>query len=306
MDLRHVSSRELAGQKLKGYEKRDITYENLSAEDVRRMQERGEIDCWVMALPNGVCKPFVDAVDEGKGNNSVIIDLSADYRFDSKWTYGLPELVNRSDIAKATRISNPGCYATAAQLGIAPLVPFLSAAPTVFGVSGYSGAGTKPSPKNDVENLTGNIIPYSLTDHIHEREISNQLGTEVAFIPHVAVWFQGIHHTISIPLKEAMTSRDIRQLYQDRYAGERLVRVSGEPPSVKAIAGKHGVEIGGFGVHSGGKRVVVCVTIDNLLKGAATQCLREFFFPLKFSPPFSPSTRPSLYCSLFFPGANKD
>jgi N-acetyl-gamma-glutamyl-phosphate reductase/acetylglutamate kinase len=276
MDLRHVSSRELAGQKLKGYEKRDITYENLSPEDVRRMEEKGEIDCWVMALPNGVCKPFVDAVEEGKGpQNSVIVDLSADYRFDNKWTYGLPELVNRSDIAKATRISNPGCYATAAQLGIAPLVPFLSGIPTVFGVSGYSGAGTKPSPKNDVENLTGNIIPYSLTDHIHEREISSQLGVEVAFIPHVAVWFQGIHHTISIPLKQNMTSRDIRQLYQERYAGERLVKVSGEPPSVKNISGKHGVEIGGFGVHSSGKRVVVCATIDNLLKGAATQCLRK-------------------------------
>lgn len=281
MDLRHVSSRELAGQKLKGYEKRDITYENLSPEDVRRMQEQGEIDCWVMALPNGVCKPYVDAVNEG-GNgatNSVIVDLSADYRFDNGWTYGLPELVNRPDIAKATRISNPGCYATAAQLGISPLVPFLGAAPTIFGVSGYSGAGTKPSPKNDVKNLTDNIIPYSLTDHIHEREISNQLQTEVAFIPHVAVWFQGIHHTISIPLKQTMTSRDIRNLYQERYAGEKLVKVIGEPPSVKNISNKHGVEIGGFGVHSSGKRVVVCVAIDNLLKGAATQCLRKSTSP---------------------------
>ena len=277
MDLRHVSSRELAGQKLKGYDKRDITYENLTPEDVRRMQEKGEIDCWVMALPNGVCKPFVDAVEEGKGSqNSVIVDLSADYRFDNQWTYGLPELVTRSDIAKATRISNPGCYATAAQLGIAPLVPFLSAEPTVFGVSGYSGAGTKPSPKNDVKNLENNIIPYSLTDHIHEREVSRQLGTEVAFIPHVAMWFQGIHHTISVPLNQTMSSRDVRQLYQERFAGERLVKITGEPPSVKSISGKHGVELGGFGVHSSGKRVVVCVTIDNLLKGAATQCLRKF------------------------------
>ncbi|KUJ23342.1 bifunctional acetylglutamate kinase/N-acetyl-gamma-glutamyl-phosphate reductase [Mollisia scopiformis] len=284
MDLRHVSSRELAGQKLKGYEKRDITYENLSAEDVRRMEESGEIDCWVMALPNGVCKPFVEAINEGKGpQNSVIVDLSADYRFDNKWTYGLPELVNRSDIAKATRISNPGCYATAAQLGIAPLVPFLSGEPTVFGVSGYSGAGTKPSPKNDVDNLKNNIIPYSLTDHIHEREISNQLGVSVAFIPHVAMWFQGIHHTISLPLKETMTSRDVRQLYQERYAGEKLVKVIGEAPSVKAISGKHGVEIGGFAVHSSGKRVVVCATIDNLLKGAATQCLQNMNLALGFA-----------------------
>jgi N-acetyl-gamma-glutamyl-phosphate reductase / acetylglutamate kinase len=277
MDLRHVSSRELAGQKLKGYDKREITYENLTAEDVRRMEEKGEIDCWVMALPNGVCKPFVDAVNEGNGpQNSVIVDLSADHRFDNRWTYGLPELVNRSDIAKATRISNPGCYATAAQLGIAPLIPYLGGPPTVFGVSGYSGAGTKPSPKNDVKNLTDNLIPYSLTDHIHEREISSQLGTEVAFIPHVAVWFQGIHHTINIPLKQSMTSRDIRQLYQERYAGEKLVKITGEPPLVKSISGKHGVEIGGFGVHSSGKRVVVCATIDNLLKGAATQCLRKY------------------------------
>ncbi|KAG9238627.1 hypothetical protein BJ875DRAFT_23477 [Amylocarpus encephaloides] len=284
MDLRHVSSRELAGQKLKGYEKRDITYENLSAEDVRRMAEKDEIDCWVMALPNGVCRPFVDAVEEGKGSsNSVIVDLSADYRFDSKWTYGLPELVTRSDIAKATRISNPGCYATAAQLGIAPLVPFLGGQPTVFGVSGYSGAGTKPSPKNNVQNLENNIIPYSLTDHIHEREVSNQLGVEVAFIPHVGMWFQGIHHTISIPLKDTMSSRDIRQLYQERYAGEKLVKVTGEPPSVKSISGKHGVEIGGFGVHSSGKRVVVCATIDNLLKGAATQCLQNMNLSLGFA-----------------------
>ncbi|RAL65949.1 hypothetical protein DID88_005610 [Monilinia fructigena] len=258
---------ELAGQKLKGYEKRDITYENLSPEDVRRMEENGEIDCWVMALPNGVCKPFVDAVNEGKGpQNSVIVDLSADYRFDSKWTYGLPELVNRSDIAKATRISNPGCYATAAQLGIAPLVPFLGGQPTIFGVSGYSGAGTKPSPKNDVE-----------------KSYCNQLGAEVAFIPHVAVWFQGIHHSISIPLKEKMTSRDIRNLYQERYAGEKLVKITGEAPSVKAISGKHGVEIGGFGVHSSGKRVVVCATIDNLLKGAATQCLQNMNLALGFA-----------------------
>lgn len=279
-DLRHVSSRELAGQKLQGYDKKEIIYENLSADDVEAMENRGDIDVWVMALPNGVCKPYVDAINQAREksareDHSVIVDLSADYRFDSSWTYGLPELVRRSAIAQATRISNPGCYATAAQLGIAPLVEHLGGQPTVFGVSGYSGAGTKPSAKNNVEHLTNNLIPYSLTDHIHEREISNQLGVDVGFIPHVAVWFQGICHTINIPLNKTMTSRDIRQLYQDRYAGEKLVKVVGEAPLVKSISGKHGVEIGGFAVHSSGKRVVICATIDNLLKGAATQCLQN-------------------------------
>jgi N-acetyl-gamma-glutamyl-phosphate reductase/acetylglutamate kinase len=76
-----------------------------------------------------------------------------------------------------------------------------------------------------------------------------------------------------------MTSRDIRNLYQDRYAGEKLVKIVGEAPLVKDIAGRHGVEIGGFAVHSSGERVVVCATIDNLLKGAATQCLRKFLNP---------------------------
>ncbi|KIW71501.1 N-acetyl-gamma-glutamyl-phosphate reductase [Phialophora macrospora] len=281
MDLRHVSSRELAGKKLEGYNKREIIYENLSVEDVRQMEENGAVDCWVMALPNGVCKPFVDAIDQ-VGKNSVVIDLSADYRFDPNWTYGLPELVDRSAIAKATRISNPGCYATAAQLAIAPLVPYLGGEPTVFGVSGYSGAGTKPSPKNDINNLRDNIVAYSLTDHIHEREISTQLGTSVAFIPHVAVWFQGIHHTINIPLKQEMKSRDVRNLYQDRYAGEKLLKIIGEAPSVKNIAKRHGVEVGGFAVHSSGKRVVVCATIDNLLKGAATQCLQNMNLALGY------------------------
>jgi N-acetyl-gamma-glutamyl-phosphate reductase/acetylglutamate kinase len=192
MDLRHVSSRELAGQKLAGYDKKEIIYENLSTDDVRRMAEKGDIDCWVMALPNGVCKPFVDTINS-TGKDTLIVDLSADYRFDSKWTYGLPELIPRSTIARATRIANPGCYATAAQIGIAPLVKYLAGVPVVFGVSGYSGAGTKPSPKNDVNNLQDNLIAYSLTDHIHEKEISTQLGTECAFIPHVASWFQGIH-----------------------------------------------------------------------------------------------------------------
>lgn len=77
-----------------------------------------------------------------------------------------------------------------------------------------------------------------------------------------------------------MTSRDIRNIYQERYAGERLVKIVGEAPSVKNIAGRHGVEIGGFAVHSSGRRVVVCATIDNLLKGAATQCLRKFNCPV--------------------------
>ncbi|TRX89879.1 hypothetical protein FHL15_009151 [Xylaria flabelliformis] len=233
MDLRHVSSRELEGQELKGYTKRKIIYESLSPEEVAQLDKDGKVDCWVMALPNAVCQPFVEALGQSK---SLIVDLSADYRFDSTWAYGLPELIQRSKIAQSTRISNPGCYSTGSQLALAPILEHVGAMPTVFGVSGYSGAGTKPSPKNDIKLLHDNLMP----------------------------------------------SRDIRQIYQNRYAGEKLVKVVGEAPLVKSIQNKHGVEIGGFAVDSTGKRVVVCATIDNLLKGAATQCLQNMNLALGY------------------------
>ncbi len=76
------------------------------------------------------------------------MDLSSDHRFDDAWTYGQPERL-RDEIRAAKRIANPGCYATGMQLGLAPVVELAIAPPQVFGVSGYSGAGTKPSPKND-------------------------------------------------------------------------------------------------------------------------------------------------------------
>lgn len=94
LSLSHVSSRQLAGRALSGYTKSSIQYSNLSAEDVQRMEKDGEVDAWVMALPNGVCKPFVDAIDRGaserKDGGSAIVDLSADYRFEAGWAYGLP------------------------------------------------------------------------------------------------------------------------------------------------------------------------------------------------------------------------
>lgn len=80
-----------------------------------------------------------------------------------------------------------------------------------------------------------------------------------------------------------MTSRDIRNLFAERYAGEKLIKVVGESPLVKDISGKHGVAIGGFGVSSKGDRVVVCATIDNLLKGAATQCLQNMNLALGYA-----------------------
>lgn len=132
MDLQHVSSRELKGQELKEYTKRKIIYESLSPEEVAQLDKDGKVDCWIMALPNGVCKPYVDALGQ---SSSLVVDLSADYRFEenSPWTYGLCELQPRSKLALSNRISCPGCYATGAQLALAPILDHLGGSPQVFG-----------------------------------------------------------------------------------------------------------------------------------------------------------------------------
>ncbi|SCV99891.1 LAFE_0B04786g1_1 [Lachancea fermentati] len=284
LNLAHVSSRELKGTKLQGYNKSEVIYESLTTDDVKNLESKGDVDMWVMALPNGVCKPFVEAIESVEGK-SKIVDLSADYRFvpETEWAYGLPELNSRDKIAAAKKIANPGCYATGAQVAIAPLLEFITGLPTIFGVSGYSGAGTKPSPKNDPKFLNNNLIPYALTNHIHEREISTRLGLEVAFVPHVAQWFQGISHTISIPIKKgSLTSKEVRSLYEKFYQGEKLVHIAEDIPLVKNISGTHGVLVGGFKVNDAQDRVVVCATIDNLLKGAATQCLQNINLALGY------------------------
>lgn len=289
LELAHVSSRELCGQKLQNYTKSEIIYENLSIADIKQLETDKKVDIWVMALPNKVCIPFVEAIESiDNCKTSKIIDLSADFRFvdESSWKYGLPELTSRSLISQAKKISNPGCYATGTQLSIAPLNNNINGLPVVFGVSGYSGAGTKPSPKNDVKNLENNLIPYALTDHIHEREVSKRLGRDIAFIPHVGQWFQGISLTVSIPLKsgENYTNESICDVYKTFYKDEKLVKVLnvGQECTVKNIAGYHGVVIGGFKVNEAGNRVVVTAFIDNLLKGAATQCLQNINLALGY------------------------
>ncbi|KAH9916764.1 bifunctional acetylglutamate kinase/N-acetyl-gamma-glutamyl-phosphate reductase [Epithele typhae] len=309
LNLTHVSSRLLAGYSLTNYTKSPVTYSDLSVQDVERMEKDGEVDAWVMALPNGVCKPFVDAVDrgaaergDGKGG-SVVVDLSADYRFEDGWTYGLPELYGRSVIRASKRISNPGCYATSTQLLVAPLLKFLKpdAWPTIFGVSGYSGAGTITGPadpdgrpttvaKVTPESLHGGLRPYALTDHIHEREAGRHLSVllpsgkqiKVAFVPTVAPWFSGITSVLSMPLSARVTARDVRALYEERYAGERLVTIRADAPTLPEIANQHGWTVGGFQVHSEGDRAVVVGGLDNLLKGAATQCLQNLNLALGY------------------------
>lgn len=268
LELAFVSSRERAGQHLSDHHPEfqgDLQYENLDADAVAA---KG-VDAVILALPNGLAAPFVAAKPD-----TVIVDLSADYRFDNSWYYGLPELT-RGRYNGQKHISNPGCYATAMQLAVHPLLDLLAGPPQCFGVSGYSGAGTTPSDKNNVELLADNLMPYALTNHVHEREVSVQLGVAVEFMPHVAPHFRGITLTANLWLNRVQTREQIVERFQQAYAGEPLIDVMDEAPWVSRIAGRHGAQVGGFTLAPGGKRVVVVATLDNLLKGAATQAMQN-------------------------------
>ncbi|WP_340648885.1 N-acetyl-gamma-glutamyl-phosphate reductase [Pseudoxanthomonas winnipegensis] len=267
-----VSSRELDGQPVREHNAAyagELRFENLDADAVAA---KGA-DAVILALPNGKAQAYADAVAAARPE-TVLVDLSADYRFEPSWYYGLPELT-RGAYAGQKHISNPGCYATAMQLAIAPLLDQLAGPPQCFGVSGYSGAGTTPSDKNNPALLADNLMPYSLTDHMHEREVSAHLGVPVEFMPHVAPHFRGITMTVNLWLQQPMTREAVKARYQARYAGEPLIEVVDDAPWVSRIAGRHGVQIGGFTLAPGGKRVVVVSTLDNLLKGAATQAMQN-------------------------------
>lgn len=231
-------------------------------------------DACVLALPNGLSPTYVEALDEGSPS-TVVVDLSADHRFDAAWAYGQPERF-ASQLSGAGRIANPGCYATGAQLALAPLLDSLAGLPAIFGVSGYSGAGKTPSPKNDPEVLKDNLLPYALVDHVHEREISHHIGRDVRFMPHVAPFFRGITLSIAAELRETVTEKALMARFREYYDGFPLVEVREAIPDVRHVRGRHQVLIGGFAVSENRPcRIGLVTVLDNLLKGAATQAVQN-------------------------------
>ena len=305
------------------------------------------VDVWVLALPNGhaaVNSAAIEARAKATGTPvPLILDLSADMRFEKKggeWVYGFPEAPGgREALRGARKISNPGCYATGAQSAILPLLDTphgplrweKGCKPHIFGVSGYSGAGTTPSDKNDPARLRwvactahararpplyfsplsahstnapplpppsprrDNLLAYSLVNHIHEREVAYHCGLGVAtqapggpplgsggvaFMPHVAPFFQGIHLTVTGTV--AASSSDlspgaIAEQFGSFYQGERLITVLPKdmPDVARHGTGKHGVTLGGFTLDPATRRLALVSCIDNLLKGAATQALQN-------------------------------
>lgn len=232
-----------------------------------------DVDVVILALGNGEAKPYVAALDRDRPG-TLIIDVSADHRFSEGWAYGLPEIEDRAVLASSRRIANPGCYATAMAVILAPLRDLLAGPAHAFGVSGYSGAGATPSPRNDVEKLRDNLMPYSLVGHLHEREISHHVA-DVRFVPHVAPFFRGITMTVAVSLDRPIEADDLHALFTTAYAGEPLLRITRDIPLVRDAVNLPHATIGGFSVDREERRAVIVSTLDNLLKGAASQAVQN-------------------------------
>jgi N-acetyl-gamma-glutamyl-phosphate reductase len=277
----------------------DIAFSDPAATDLAACQ------CVFFATPNGVAmgqaRPLVDA-------GVKVIDLSADFRLKDiatweRWykmkhaapdlvaqaVYGLPE-INREKIRGARLVANPGCYATAVQLALLPLVEtdLVDRDHLVADAkSGVSGAGRKAEVDILFAEAGDNFKAYALGGHRHHPEIVQGLkgasGRDVGltFVPHLVPMIRGILATVYARVtKEA----DFQQLFEKRYAGEPFVDVlpPGTQPETRWVRGSNHCRIA---VHRplGGDTLVVLAVEDNLVKGAAGQAVQNmnlaFGFP---------------------------
>lgn len=279
LGLVFASSRAMAGEMvtmLAPDAPRELRFEALGPGEVAAKRAEAVI----LALPNGEAGPYVDAIAR-TAPQTVIVDLSADFRFDDEWVYGLPEIHGRGSLRGAARIANPGCYATAGQLAVAPLREKLASPPHLFGVSGYSGAGTTPSRKNDTRLLQDNLMPYALAGHMHEREMSRHLGCDVRFSPHVAQFFRGLLVTAQMEFAEPLTLDQFEAAHRQAYSGEPLISfIDGRPAEIADGANVNGAAIGGWTLSADGRRGAVVCALDNLLKGAAVQAIQNLAIAL--------------------------
>lgn len=190
-----------------------------------------------------------------------------------KAVYGLAEW-RAEDIKQAQLVAVPGCYPTASQLALKPLIDAglldLNQWPVINAVSGVSGAGRKASMTTSVCEVS--LQPYGIFTHRHQPEIATHLGTPVIFTPHLGNFPRGILATITCKLTAGVKAEQIDAAYQQAYAGKPLVRIYDKGvPAIKNVAGTPFCDIG-FALQ--GEHLIIVSAEDNLLKGAAAQAVQ--------------------------------
>jgi len=250
------------------------------------------------ATPNGVAMTHARELLKA---DVKLIDLAADFRLKDaavweKWygmphacpellaeaVYGLPE-VNREKIKKARLIANPGCYPTAVQLGMLPLLENNLVDPQHLiadAKSGVSGAGRKAEVHTLFSEAADTMKAYAVAGHRHWPEIRQGLETVygkpvgLTFVPHLTPMIRGIHATLYARLTKK--TENLQKVFEERYANEPFVDVlpAGSHPETRSVRASNVCRLA---VHQpqGGDTVVVLSVIDNLVKGAAGQAIQN-------------------------------
>jgi N-acetyl-gamma-glutamyl-phosphate reductase common form len=267
LNITSIFSSSKAGQSVPLNVGNELLYQDLSLDKIVLFDE----DAFILALPNNESQNYVDLIHR-HNPQAIIVDLSADHRFDQAWEYRVPEL---SETVQSTKISNPGCYASAMQFMLEPLKNILAGPVHLYGISGYSGAGATPNSRNDQEALQDSILPYSLVSHLHEKEVKAHSYPEILFTPHVGNFFRGIMMTGNFILSESMSADEIYNLFVNHYQSEQLICIQPELPKLQDVQNTSNVIMGGFAVDQEINRLTFCCALDNLLKGAATQTVQN-------------------------------
>ncbi|HDH02774.1 MAG TPA: N-acetyl-gamma-glutamyl-phosphate reductase, partial [Actinobacteria bacterium] len=178
--------------------------------------------------------------------------------------------------------ASPGCYPTAALLGLDPLLRRGLVEPTqivVDALSGVSGAGRKTSDSLMYSVIDESVAAYAIASHRHRPEIemalesSSGIGPIVSFTPHLVPMQRGLLSTCSAPLTDGTGLDDLRQAMSDAYAREPFVEVSDRPPHTRWVVGSNKAIVHvAVDEHAG--RAIAVVAIDNLIKGAAGQAVQ--------------------------------
>ena len=203
--------------------------------------------------------------------------------------YGLPEFY-RDAIPGKQLISNPGCYPTAANLALRPLLE-AGVIDREFGIvcdakSGVSGAGRKPSLKTSFVEVTENFSAYSVLEHRHVPEILRTSGLEereLSFTAQLLPIERGILETIYFRVKGSLNHHKLTDIYLQRFLNDHFLRIypAGQVPDLHAVARTNFCDIG-VHVDESTRRAVVVVAIDNLIKGAAGMAVQNMNLALGF------------------------
>jgi len=240
------------------------------------------VDVLFLCLGHGESRQFL--AQHTLPDHIRIIDLTNDFRLRDKnqiggrtFTYGLPEL-NKEQIKKATSIANPGCFATAIQLGLLPLAQAgLLTDVYTTGITGSTGAGQTLAATSHFSWRANNIQAYKTLTHQHLDEITESLGQSmnkkapaIHFIPWRGDFTRGIFCsstlTVSNPLEELI------ELFNTYYLSQPFVHVSKESIFLKQVVGTNRALLQ---LEKQGNQLVVHSIIDNLLKGAAGQAIQN-------------------------------